>query len=316
MDICLHLGAHRTGSTGLQALFADQKPALRQAGVSYWGPERTRTGLLAGLVKNPQHLTARDMLLGQRSCGRLRMEFARLEQAGTQQLILSEENLIGTMVQNLADMRLYGQLADRLARVAPAFQGRALRIGLAIRAYDLHWASQLAFRVKAGAVLPSAADLERLVTQSRRWRDVITDIGHVFPKAEISVWTFEGWVANPAPLVAMLAGRPITLGPMAKPHKTNASATAAELADMAAERGDLDGALRLATAGTAGRYMPFGGLQASKLQNDYRADIAWLQAGAIPRMTYLYPTEGTFGGADMTEGSHHDEQERGVGSAR
>lgn len=316
VEICLHLGAHRTGSTGLQVLLNSQRSALRRAGISYWGPERTRGGLLAGLVKNPMHLSVRDTRLGARSCGRLRMEFERLEHAGIQRHIVSEENLIGTMAQNLEAVRLYGQIADRLTRVAPAFDGRSLRIGLAIRAYDLHWASQLAFRVKAGAALPSVADLDRLVTQPRRWRNVITEIGNTFRDAQIVIWPFEGWIANPTPLIAALVGGPVALAPMAKPHKSNASASAVELAQIAAERGDLDSAIRLATAGQGARYMPFDTEQVWKLQEDYRADIAWLKAGAGARVTYLNPTEDTFGGAEMTEGSHHDREERSVGSAR
>lgn len=318
VEICLHLGAHRTGSTGLQVLLNSQRPALNRAGIAYWGPERTRAGLLAGLVKSPDGVSVRDERLGLRSCGRLRMEFARLEQSGRQQLIISEENLIGTMAQNLASVRLYGQVAGRLTRVAPAFEGRSLRISVAIRSYDLHWASQLAFRVKAGANLPSVGDLDRLVTQPRRWRDVIADIEATFPTASIVVWPFEGWVANPAPLIASLLGRSIALSPMAKPHKSNASASAIELAEIAAERGELDEAVRLASLGQGARYMPFDAEQAWKLQQDYRADIGWLEAGAYnsPRVTYLNPTVETFGGADMTEGSHHDRQEKSLGSAR
>ncbi|EPX79855.1 hypothetical protein [Litoreibacter arenae] len=289
---------------------------MRCASVAYWGLERTRGGLLAGLVKNPATLTPADRRLGERSCGRLRMEFARLEQEGARRLVLSEENLIGTMAQNLDAVRLYGQVGTRLARLAPAFEGRRVSIALAIRAYDLHWASQLAFRIKAGAMLPAADDLDRLVTQPRRWRDVIGDIEAAFPDAKIVVWPFEGWAANPAPLLGVLAGRDVALAPMAKIHKANASATAVELAKIAAERGDLDSAVRLASAGKGTRYMPFDAAQAWKLQEDYRADIAWLQADAGPRVTYLNPTEGTFGGSDMTEGSHHDGQEKGVASAR
>ena len=316
VDICLHLGAHRTGTTGLQLFMNNQRPALERAGVAYWGPERTRGGLLAGLVKNPQHLNADDTQLGRRSCGRLRMEFARLEHEDTAQLVMSEENLIGTMAQNIDSVRLYGQLAARLARIAPAFAGRRIRVGLAVRAYDLHWASQLAFRVKAGAALPVVADLDRMVTQPRRWRDVVTDILGAFPQADVVVWPFEGWVAKPADILTALIGRPLMLGAMALPYKSNVSANAAELAQIAAERGDLDSALRLSTAGSRTRYMPFDALQAWKLQEDYRADIDWLKASAGPRVTYLDPTEGTFGGADMTEGSHHDRQTKSVGSAR
>lgn len=317
VEILLHLGAHRTGTTGLQVLLNSQRPALKRAGVAYWGPERTRNGLLAGVVKDPTRLTDNDDRLAARSRGRLRMEFSRLEQSGVQQLVISEENLLGTMAQNLSATRLYDQAAARLLRIAPAFEGRPLRIGLSVRAYDMHWASQLAFRVKVGAALPSKDDLDRLVTQPRRWRNVIADVGTAFPQAEIKVWSFEGCVAMPAALITAFLGRHIPFGSMPKPHKSNASANATDLANLAAERGDLDGALRLASMGQGARYTPFDTDQKWKLHQDYRADIAWLEAGANdPRVTYLTPTEGTFGGGDMTEGSHYDRPEKSVGSAR
>ncbi|MEP3345563.1 MAG: hypothetical protein ABJN34_11985 [Litoreibacter sp.] len=319
MEICLHLGAHRTGSTGLQVLLNSQRAELRRAGVAYWGPDKTRNGLLAGLIKDPSQVNGPGKALGERSCGRLRMEFARLEVEHRQQLVISEENLIGTMAQNLSAVRLYGQAADRLARVRPAFEGRKLRIGLAIRAYDLHWASQLAFRAEMGASLPSPAKLDRLVTQPRRWCDLIADIKTIFPNASIVVWPFEGWVSNPLPLVSGILGREIPLGALEKPHKSNASATATQLASIAAERGDIDTALRLASAGQGARYMPFNADQLLKLKQDYRADISWLKANATGSagMTYLDPTGGTFGEADMTEGSHHERrQTKSVGSTR
>lgn len=320
VDICLHLGAHRTGSTGLQVLLNGQRAALRRAGTAYWGPARTRSGLLTGLVKNPNQLSAEDVRLGKRSCGRIQMELARLELEGRTQLVLSEENLIGTMAQNLEGVRLYGQIHGRLQRLVPAFEGHALRIGLSVRAYDMHWASQLAYRVKAGAVLPSCADMDRLVTQPRRWRNVIEDIVDVFPHAEVVVWPFEGWIGNQRRLVQALLGRSIGLGDVSKQEKSNASATADELAQLVADRGDLEGAAHLIACGKGARYMPFDADQRLKLQQDYHADLAWLDAEAEAssegRVTYLNPTEGTFGGIRMTEGSHHDGQERGVANTR
>jgi len=168
MDICLHLGAHRTGSTSLQVFMNANRKAFLKDRTTFWGPGRTRSGLFAGLIRDPRRLTPADRALGQRSLGRIRMEMSRAALNGNDRLVISEENILGTLSQNFGQCQLYPQAADRLARFAPAFGGQGLRIGLAIRSYDTHWASALAFGAKAGRALPNPQMLDRLTTQPRR----------------------------------------------------------------------------------------------------------------------------------------------------
>lgn len=316
MEIFLHVGAHRTGTTGFQSLLQHQRARLRRSDVSFWGPQRTRSGFLSGLIKNPDYMTTPDVELGQRSCGRIAMEIERLYHEDMQTLILSEENMIGTMTENLASCSLYGQAQSRLARFAPAFEGHAPQIWLAIRSYERHWASQLAFRIKAGALVPCQAEIDTLAAQTRDWQEVIRSLQQAIPAAQVVVWRFEDWATQPAALLDTLLGHQVGLRDHAGSSPSNASASAPALAELVLERGDASGAKHLATNSNAGRYMPFNPRQQTEMQHLYCDDLAWLRAGADGCATYLDPTEGTFGGHDMTEGSPHERQEASVASPR
>ena len=49
MDVILHLGAHRTGSTSFQ----EYMTRVQSGDVAYWGPKITRGGLLDGVHGSP-----------------------------------------------------------------------------------------------------------------------------------------------------------------------------------------------------------------------------------------------------------------------
>lgn len=316
MDLLVHIGAHRTGTTAIQSLMQRHGNLLARNGVAFFGPKRTRSGLFGGLIKNPDTLMGHDEALGQRSCGRIAMEMQRLSNSGAQALVVSEENMMGTMAENLASSRFYGQVRPRLARFAPAFKGQAPHVCLAVRSYDIHWASQLAFRIKAGALAPAADEIHALVAQQRTWRDVVVDIAHALPGARVSVWCFEDWSSRPGALIEALLGRAIGLPGQNRAKCANPSAGAAVLANLVQERGDLNGARHLAAHNENGRYMPFTAAQRADMHRNYCDDLAWLSAGAEGFATYLDPIEGTFGGHDMTEGSPHERQEASVAGPR
>lgn len=307
MEICLHLGAHRTGTTSLQRYMHLNRHALADHGVAVWGPRRTRSGLLDGLMKNPDRLTAYDLKLARRAIGRVKLEQKRLRNKGFGTLLLSEENLIGTMNLNLSSLRLYPQTQARLERLAGAFEGARVRIGLSIRSYDSHWASQMAFRIKVGGGLPEAADLDRIATQPRRWRHVVKDVARAFPDADIMVWPFEGWVGQPEQMLARLLHWPIPLDAVRFSERCNASPDTQQLHDILCDAGDPEAAKHL--EGLSGPFQPFPEMHREKLKDDYREDIDWLMAGAEGLATYLDPTGGTSGGFDRSKGSMTDDIE-------
>jgi hypothetical protein len=279
LDIILHMGAHRTATTTLQNLIHRNRAELAMAGIAAWTPERTRNGLFAGLIHAPETLTDQVERRGARSCGVIAVELARLAQSGHRQLIVSEENMLGAARNNMRQGRLYPQLAERLRRLAPAFGSRCRRIGLSIRAYDSYWASAFAFGVAEGHRMPGPDMLDRLVTQPRRWRDVICDVAAAFPAAELVVWPFERLAGQPDRQLALLTGglsQYMTL--QGARDWRNPSPRLGQLREILNDRGEPGATAAL--PGGNGRWMPFDAEQQAALRSQYLADLTWLRRGA------------------------------------
>lgn len=264
--------------------------------------------MFAGLIRDPNRLMPKDIDLGRRSIGRIKIELARAENNKMERVVISEENMIGTMMNNFARARLYGQAGQRLSRFAPAFDGHKLRLGIAIRSYETYWSSAMAFRIKNGNDLPDADTLDRLTTQPRRWRHVIEDAARAFPEADISVWSFEAWSSQPDQQLRSLTGRILPSDARARKSTNNASLTAAEIGAVLRSRGQTTDADRLERQ--IGRFQPFSPAQVHKLRQDYANDIDWLIQGGDGLATYFDPTGDTSGGLTDARGSSYDRQER------
>lgn len=306
MEICLHLGAHRTGSTSLQMFLNGNRKRFMRDGTAFWGPGRTRSGFFAGLVRDPTKITPADDRIGKRSVGRIRLALAHANESGTDRVVISEENMHGTMSHNFRKAQLYSQTLPRLRRFAPAFEGQPLRIGMAIRSYEAYWSSALAFRIKQGHDQPDHAMLDRLTTQPRRWRHLIEDIRQVFPEAEIAVWSFEAWASQLEEQTYALTGRRAPHGARGSGEVNNASLSAAEIGQIIAERGDMATARPLQDQ--IGRYQPFDAAQVHKLRQDYANDIDWLEEGSDGLATYCAPDTQRRGVALDARGRFNDRQ--------
>lgn len=310
MDVILHLGAHRTGTTTLQRYLAQHRGVLAAQGLGYWGPQRTRGGLLSGLVP----AACDPPGLKRRALGRVRMNVADAQREGLQRLIVSDENILGGMRGALLGRALYPEAERRLSCIAPGFTGLR-RVVINIRALDCWWASVLAHAVARGHPVPGRAALERLVTSPRSWRHVIEDVAGICGDAEICVTTFEDMAGRPDRLAQVLAGTAALMPPDRAREWHNRGRRLPQL------RAALDGrpdAHRL--PGGEGRWMPFSPDMALALQQKYAADLAWLRAGADGLATL---TEETPRGQDgpnppppPTRGHAYDHQERGMVGAR
>lgn len=279
MDISLHLGAHRNASSTLQQFLDRNQAGLRQSGVEVWTPARTRQGLFAGLIERPEDITEHLERRAARSIGLIAVEIERLARAGRQHLLISDENMIGTTRNNLRQLRLYPRVSERLVRLRPGFGAGLCRIGLSIRSYDTFWASCLAFGIAQGFRMPLTADLDRYVTQPRRWRDLIRDLATAFPGIEILVWPYERFGGQPEAQLALLTGG-VTLGlPLTGAReRINASPHCDKLRKILDLRGD--SALGRNLTLRDGRWMPFDEAQRLALRAQYAVDLDWLRAGA------------------------------------
>ena len=306
MDVILHIGAHRTATTTFQHYMRGQSSELARAGIGFWGPARTRGGLFHGLF-------AKDGVSEQehrRVAGRIALNLAKSRDKGRRALIISEENLSGSVRDNLRRNALYPGIGPRLARVHDAFGGQVTQVVLTIRSLDLYWASALGFGLTRGRSVPDVNTLDRLVTAPRSWRDVITDVACAMPDARVRVLPFETLGGRPDAVLSEITGQPAAVDP--EDRWLNATPRLAALRDVAGGEGLPEG---------EGRWQPFDVAQASALREVYQDDLFWLAAGAdglAEPMAYApKPKAGpTPPQTNMTRGSSDDSQQRRMAQAR
>lgn len=307
MRVILHIGAHRCATTSFQQYLKMNGERLRSQGVECWGPARTRTGLFATLHPGPRAATGRD--LQRRAMGRIRLACRDAALRGIGHLIISDENICGTMGDNLHRSSLYPAIGERLARYAAAFDGFLSDVILSVRGQEGYWSSVLAYRAGRGGPLPRHGHLKRLARDGRGWRDVVTDAACALGDVQLNVLPFERFAGQPEQQLAAITGLPAPLAHAR--HRRNA---APRLTDL---RNHPD-AQRLPQG--EGRWNPFDtGLQ-QVLRRRYAEDMGWLAAGAdgLARLTgNEIPKAGQHRLAtDQTRGRQDDSQDRRLARTR
>ncbi len=291
MDLILHLGAHRTGSTALEQALSANAERLARKGVAILKPGRLRRlpdfGRVPALAAEAGD-QARARLVAAQSAFR-----AAAEATGAGCLLLSEENMIGSIEPNLREASLYPQAAARLAAYAAFFDAPARRIGLGLRSDAAHAISGYGYVLRRRPMPPLETmtdDLSCLGTSGRRgWRDVVDDIAAVFPEAEILVWPCEIARGGATPAIAAALAGHHGMQLRVGPGRVNAGPRADAIPQIHAlreEAPDLtDAALdaRLAALPPPKPYRPFTPDQLARLEARYARDLAEL--GAMARVT-------------------------------
>jgi len=278
MDVILHLGVHRTATTTLQMYLARNAMSLARAGVVVWTPDRTRAGLFAGLLQRPEDTTLLDERQAQRSLGVIAVEMERLAQSGIRRLIVSEENMLGGLRNNLRERRLYPLSGERMRRFRAAFGHRLRGIALSIRSHDGYWSSALAYAVAQGMAVPSAAQIAALADAPHSWRAVLTEIAAIFPGVPLTVWPFESFAGRPDAQLDLLDPGLRLINATGGSDRLNPSPGRDKLRTLMRLRGT-DGAIpHLPQAD--GRWIPFDAAAQDRLRKRYVADLDWLAAGA------------------------------------
>ena len=277
MDVILHIGAHRTGTTSFQQYLDRNGAALRDHRIAHWGPKRTRGGLFAGLMIKPVNVGAQAARRAHRSSGLIKTNISDLRRTGQGHLIISDENTIGSIRHNLAQSALYPDLLPRLLRLRAGLATNLTRIVLTVRSYSSYWSSALAYSARAGGRVATPDMLDRLVTQPRRWRSIVHDVRLAFPSAEIVVCPFEQFAGRSDALLRAALGGQVMGGDFAADDRWhNPSPSADQLRAILADRGQDPSAI----AGGSGRWVPFDDPQRAAMADQYASDIDWLRGGA------------------------------------
>ncbi len=262
MEVILHCGAHRCASTSFQNYLSRNVQVLADQGLAYWGPERTRSNGLNSLNK-----------LTTEVCDGLRRELDVCQQDGATQLLVSQENFVGSMERNIAFASLYPGMQERGQLLAKAFDGGVSKIALNIRALDMYWSSVAAYKFKRGSAPIEPTKWTRIAQSKRSWRDVITDISNAFPGVPLLVLPFEEFAGHQQAQLQALTGR-----------------TAPEFSDGLA----LNAAPKPTPHGLTAE-------QAMQLWADYADDLEWLASGADGRAELICRTDSNARGVAPAE---------------
>lgn len=275
MDIVLHAGAHRCATTTFQAYLDQNEDQLLAHGVAVWTPQTTRMGLFDGLVCPP----------GVYKTDRISHVRDVADALNVRQLLVSEENMIGTPRDNLRRGSLYPNVIQRLARFEQAFSGKVRRIGLAIRSYDSYWTSAMSFAAMRGEPLADRCQSAAIAVQPRTWTDVAKDIRAVFPNAQLHIWLFESFANRPRRQLNMLLERHdiMHLLDQSTARKNNSLATA-QLRRRLRAHGRIADAALLPNANQPWR--PFTALERQHLAAQYAQDMLYFRSGSDPKISF------------------------------
>lgn len=251
MDLTLHIGAHRCATASFHHYLTQNAERL-QPQITFWGPRTTRTGLLAGITPGAREAWRRNA--PQRAAGRLRLNIAGAKAQGASHLIVSDPSLMGSLRENLHRASLYCGVGERIARIAQAFGDSLTDVSISVRCPDAYWRSILNQAQTVGVRIPPKW-AERLLSDPRSWRDVITDVACAAPNARLRVYPFEQFGARPEAMLCALTGQKTAPKRHARAHLNGA-----------AHGADAEHTLNPA--------------QSAQLRERYADDMIWLTAGA------------------------------------
>ncbi len=273
MDVILQIGAHRTASTSFQTYMRKSHGALARQNIGFWGPLRLRNGMMHGIIPDPAlGLGAKDF---ERAQGRIALNLERSRACGLTELIVSDENMLGTMRNNISSELLYPSAGERIARYVAAFRGEIKMIHLSMRCQSSYWPSALSFCIPRGVLVPKKTRIEALARQRRDWRDVITDVAAAAPDIPIFVSTYEQFGDRPRDLMSYLIGR--NAPSLAKQIWRNQRPAAQDLLKLPLSAAEIE---RLASNIQDTRWEPFSAHQCASLQERYADDLFWLRSGS------------------------------------
>ena len=280
MTVHIHLGAHKTASTHIQAILRKNAAELTAAGVTIVRPKEVRTavGSVRERMGHPL-FPAFGGMPRRRAMRRL----ARLG-AGATHLVAADENTLGLCADIVSTGLLYPDAGIRTALWQRFRDGHDTTIYLAIRAYPSFFAAVHAQAGRNGRyerLMPAQA--AALAALPRRWPEVIDEISGALPGAKVILWAYEDYAAVRSEVLMRMTGlsdlKPVAVRPMRTP--TAAAMTALSEAGL---RGHVTEAQRAEIIAIhpnvkgAAAYSPWTPDQRAYMRAAYAEDLTALKA--------------------------------------
>lgn len=298
MKVVLHLGAHKTASTYLQARLGNSTNALAARRVAFLGPEAVRETLArAGSLHHAQRPVA---VMSRRRMGDA---MARLIEGaasdGAARAIISDEALLGRLTDVFDKADLFGSARGRLKAFRRALDGPDLDILISIRGFAGFLPSVWSHMVLRRGYSPfDMGWADRMLDAPRRWADVVQDVASVFPKARLIVWRYEDLRLIEDDVLRAFAGDEglSAIEPIQWQALAGLSAPAVTRLEEIMVEGTRPDRGRVQTVSRRfpkpkghPAYRPFPPEKCRKMQSDYENDLA--RIAGLDRVTLIRPED-------------------------
>lgn len=196
IDTRLHLGLHKTASTHLQNAIAQSRSLLTRERIAYLGPSDIRAG--GSGVHEALH-GASPTLVRRRLLRRL---------SGHNRVLISDENLIGTMEDNfLAEgTGIYRCAATRLGQLIDKMGFTNVRLFIALRNPADYYSSCYRFHIQKRSFVSWSDYSARHPLRDVSWVQLIRDLKDVPEVSHVTVWRFEDYPAIGRQVCAEMLG--------------------------------------------------------------------------------------------------------------
>jgi hypothetical protein len=197
VELSLHLGAHKTGTTFIQDSLCANKELLERHGVVFLPLESMRESITAAVSSQapPVSLAAKNMI-------------CELMRSARTRVVFSDENLLGYPGHRQGRAGLYPNAKRLLSNLKALGLPDEFTVLLCIRSYDTYLVSLYSEILRNGPILTFGEFLLGYELRSLSWFELLKDIRSVFQKASIKFWTFETFKERPILGIAAVAGLP------------------------------------------------------------------------------------------------------------
>ncbi|MDR4305744.1 hypothetical protein IHQ68_03785 [Chelatococcus sambhunathii] len=205
MLICLHAGAHKTASTYVQSRLMEERDRLAGAGI----------GVVAHGFFRRQVSDRLDAAGGLGGVGyaiaktSLKRPLAKMVEfhAARERVIMSDENLAGSMIGAIGPDGLYPEARRRVGAALDALPKACDRtLFFAVRSYAAYYSSIYVYRREKREAREVETFRRSALELKRGWAEVVSDLCAAAGADRVVVWTYDEFAKRPARINAALLG--------------------------------------------------------------------------------------------------------------
>lgn len=205
MLVCLHIGAHKTATTYIQARLYEKKPVLAEHGIGVVEHAELRDVVANRLDRTEIFGSLGHAFIKPQISASLGRMFAK--DPSLDRMVLSDENIAGPMTSATASSGLYPDLRKRLSAVIDSLSAYDVHVHFAVRSYGPFFNSIYAFRAGLRKSQDLALFREKAFARKRGWPAIVADLCAAAGPERVTVWSYEAFVESPETIAAVLLGR-------------------------------------------------------------------------------------------------------------